>query len=116
MKILVVLSLFLALGLIFISYKREHNRQKLFFSFTVLGGIISLVIVGNMMRSVMPLFLAHIMALIMAYGGLIYYLLSGRTPWILWLLPVLTLLFYVFLAWVGNEHSIWFKPEFDGIP
>lgn len=106
MKVLVVLALFLAIGLIYLSYKRENNIQKLFFSLAILGAIIGLTIVGNMMRSVMPLFLAHIMALILAYGGLLYYIVRRRTPWILWLLPLLTLLFYLFLAWIGNEHSI----------
>jgi len=109
MKVLVVVALFAAIGLIYFSYKREQNIQKLLFSLAVLGAIISLAIVGNMMRSLMPLFLAHIMALIVAYGGLIYYILRTRTQWILWLLPALTLLFYVVLAWIGNEHIIWFS-------
>ena len=106
MKILVVLALFLAIGLISLSYKRENNIQKLLFSLMVLAAIITFAVVGNMMRSIMPLFLAHIMALILAYGGLIYYVLRARTQWILWLLPVLTLLFYIFLAWIGNEHNV----------
>ena len=108
MKVLIVLALFLAMGLIFLSYKRENSIQKLLFSLAVLGAIIGLVIVGNMMRSLMPLFLAHIMALILAYGGLIYYILRARTQWILWSLPIFTLLFYLLLAWIGNEHIVLF--------
>ena len=109
MKIFVVLALFIAIGLMSLSYKRENNIQKLLFSLMVLAAIITFAVVGNMMRSIMPLFLAHIMALIVAYGGLIYYVLRARTQWILWLLPVFTLLFYFILAWVGNEHIIWFS-------
>ncbi|MBU1668105.1 hypothetical protein KKC13_06765 [bacterium] len=109
MKVLVVLALFAAIGLIFLFYKREKNIQKLLFSLTLLSVIIAYAVVGNVMRSIMPLFLAHIMALILAYGGLIYYILRARTQWILWLLPALTLLFYVLLAWVGNEHIIRFS-------
>ena len=109
MKVIIILALFLAMGLIFLSYKREKNTPKLLFSLAILLSIISFTVLGNMMRSLMPLFLAHIMALILSYGGLIYYIFRARAQWLLWLLPLLTLLFYVVLAWVGNEHIIWFS-------
>ena len=108
MKVLIVLSILLAIGVIILMYKREDNVQKMAFSFLILLAIIGLAVVGNVMRSVMPLFLAHIIALIIAYGGLIYYVFKARTQWTLWLLPLATLILYVVVAWVGNEHIIGF--------
>jgi len=108
MKALIVMAILVAIGLILLIDKKENNVQKMLFSFFILFSIIGLAVVGNVMRSVMPLFLAHIMALIMAYGGLIYYILREKKQWIFWLLPMLTLVIYVVLAWIGNKHIIWF--------
>ena len=109
MKVVVVLAILFAIGTIVLMYKREGDVQKMLFSFFILLAIIGLAVVGNVMRSVMPLFLAHIIALIMAYGGLVYYVFREKTQWILWLLPVATLILYVLIAWIGNKHVIWFS-------
>jgi len=106
MKAIIIMSIFLALGLIFLAYKRESDIPKMLFSLFILSSIISLAVVGTVMRSLMPLFLAHIMALILSYGAFIYYIFSERKQWILWLLPVGTLALFVFFAWIGNEHLI----------
>jgi len=107
MKALIVVVILLAIGLIVMMYKREDDIQKMIFSFVVLLALIGLAVLGNIMRSVMPLFLAHVIALIIAYGGLLYYVIKDRTQWILWLLPLSTLILYVVVAWVGNRHLSW---------
>ena len=104
MKAILVLAILLAIGLIYLIYKKEANLQKMLLSFTFLALIISLGIVGNMMRSIMPLFLTHITALILAYGGLIFYVVRDKFYWYLALLPVATLSLYLLLSWLGNEH------------
>ena len=104
MKAILVLAILLAIGLIYLLYKKEANLQKMLLSFTFLALIISLGIVGNMMRSIMPLFLTHITALILAYGGLIFYILRDKFYWYLGLLPVATMTLYLLLSWLGNEH------------
>jgi hypothetical protein len=107
MKALIVVAILLAIGLIVLMYKREDDVQKMAFSFFALLAIIGLAVVGNVMRSVMPLFLAHTIALIISYGGLLYYVIRGKTQWLAWILPVLTLVLYVVIAWVGNRHLSW---------
>ncbi len=109
MKVVIVLAILFVIGAIVLMYKREDNIQKMVFSFFILLVIIGLAVVGNVMRSVMPLFLAHIIALIISYGGLVHYVFREKTQWILWLLPLATLVLYVVIAWVGNEHVIWFS-------
>ncbi|MCH9741547.1 MAG: hypothetical protein K0U38_12020 [Epsilonproteobacteria bacterium] len=104
MKALTVLAILLAIGLIYLMYRKEADVKKALSSTLLLIGIISLAILGNVMRSIMPLFLAHIVALIFAYGGLLLYILRDKAYWYLWLLPLLTLATYVLLAWLGNEH------------
>ena len=106
MKAIIILAILLAIGLIILFYKREKDTPKMLFSLFILSSIIGLAVVGNVMRSLMFLFLAHIMALIFSYGALLYYVFRDRTQWIWWLLPVGTLALYVFFAWVGNKHLV----------
>jgi len=109
MKIVIVLAILLAVALITLFYKKEEDTPKMLLSFFVLFSIISLAIVGNVMRSLMPLFLTHIVALVFSYVALIYYIFRDRKQFIIWLLPLGTLTLYVVLAWIGNEHIIWFS-------
>ena len=104
MKAIIVLAILLAIGLIFLFYKKDSDISKMLFSFLILSSIIGLAIVGNVMRSLMPLFLTHLVALLFSYGGLIYYIFTTKKRWILWLLPLTTILLYLLLAWIGNEH------------
>ncbi|KIM03223.1 MAG: hypothetical protein KU29_12440 [Sulfurovum sp. FS06-10] len=109
MKALIIIAILVAMGLIYLRYKRENDIKKMLFSSMILIFIIGLAILGNTMRILIPLFLAHIIALILAYGGLVYYIVRDKKQWILWLFPLLTLIVYVLLAWIGNEHIIWFS-------
>jgi hypothetical protein len=109
MKAIIVLAILLAIALIVLIYKRESDTSKLFFSFFILISILSLALIGTVMRSLMVLFLIHFLALVFSYGGLIYYVFTSRKQWILWLLPVGTLVLYVLLAWIGNEHLVWIE-------
>jgi len=104
MKAFLVLAILLAIGLISLIYKREGNLQKIFLSFILLAVIISLGVVGNMMRSITPLFLTHLTAIAFSYGALILYILRDKFYWYLGLLPVATLTLYLLLSWIGNEH------------
>jgi Na+/H+-dicarboxylate symporter len=109
MKAVIVLAILFAIGVILLMYKREKDTEKMVFSFFILLTIIGFAVIGNVMRAVMPLFLAHIIALIISFGGLIYYVFKDKTQWILWLLPLATLILYLIVAWIGNEHVIWFS-------
>jgi len=104
MKTVIVLAILLGIGLIILEYKREQNLKKMILSFGLLTLLLSLGIVGNMMRAIAPLFITHWVALIAGYLGLLIYLLRERFIWYLSLAPVATLLFYLVLSWLGNEH------------
>ena len=106
MKAIVVIAILFAIGLIALLYKRNHNIKKLLISSAILGFIITTAILGNVMRSIAPLFLTHIVAIIIAYGGLILYIVRGKNYCYAWLLPLFTLLFYLLLAYIENEHKI----------
>ena len=105
MKAIIILAILsTSIGLIFLMYKREDNLKKLLISSALLIGLIFLGIIGNVMHSLVPLFLIHIVALLIGYVGLIIYILRDRFYWYITFLPVGTLALYILLAWIGNEH------------
>jgi len=103
-KLFIVVAILIAGGLIIMKYRRSHDLEQLLLSGLLLGVVISLGIVGNMMRSITPLFLTHLVALSAGYLGVLLYILRERFYWYLSLAPVATLLFYLLLSWLGNEH------------
>ncbi len=104
MKFLVVLLPLITIAFIYIMFRRDGDVKKVVISSLLLLVVISLSIMGNIMRSIAPLFLTHIVAIIFAYGATIYYVLKGKFVWLALVAPLVTMLVYLLLVWVGNEH------------
>jgi len=107
MKALIVLAVFTTLGIIFFQYSRNRNLKKLFIALITFGVIISLAVVGNVMRQVMPIFMTHIILILGSWGGLVVYLVRDKYyGWILFS-PVVTIgLFLLFEMLTGSSSEI----------
>ena len=106
MKAIIILVIFATLGIIFFQYSRNRDLKKLLIAITTFAVIVTLSVVGNVTRPVMPIFVAHIMLIIVAWGGLILYLFKEKYYWWVIFSPVVTIgLFLVleFLAGSGSE-------------
>ena len=108
MKIIIIIAILIGIGLPILNYKRDKNLKNLFVSLLLLGGIVSLLIVGNVMRSVLPFLLAHIIALVISYISYIIYLIRDKFYWHIYFLPFATLALYILVAFIGNRHISWF--------
>lgn len=107
MKALIVLAMVLTLGIIFLKYSKDMEIKKLLLSLVTFGLIIAFVVVGNLTRSVIPIFIAHISLLIAAWGGLIVYVFKQRYYWWLIFSPVVTIgLFLVLEFLTGSAHEL----------
>lgn len=107
MKALIVLVIFATLGIIFFQYSRNKDLKKLFIALITFGIIISLAVVGNLTRPVIPLFLAHIMLICVSWGGLIVYLVRDRYYWWIVFSPVVTIgLFLLLEVLTGSGHEL----------
>ena len=104
MKFLLVLAPFIVAAMSYVMYKEDGNIKKLIITFLLLWAVITLAIVGNIMRSIIPLFLTHIVAIIIAYVATIYYVLKGKFIWLALASPIITMLIYLIFVWIGNEH------------
>jgi len=104
MKYLLVLAPFIVIALSYVMYKEDGNVKKLIISFLLLWAVIILAVMGNIMRAVAPFFLTHLVAIVAAYGATIYYVLKGRFVWLALVAPLATMLIYLTVVWLGNEH------------
>jgi hypothetical protein len=107
MKALIILVIFATLGIIFFQYHRNKNLKKLFIALLTFGVIISLAVLGNVTRQVMPIYLAHMMLTVVSWGGLILYLVRDRYyGWIIFS-PLVTIGLFLLLEWLtGSGHEI----------
>ena len=107
MKVLIILAILATLVIIFFSYSRNKDLRKLFIALGSFLLIISLAIVGNVTRQVMPLFLAHIVLIVVAWGGLMLYIVRDRYYWWVIFSPLVTIgLFLLLELLTGSGHEI----------
>ena len=106
MKALIILFILLTLGAIFFQYSRNKDLKKLLIALTTFGIIIALGVVGNLTRQVFPLFLAHIVLIIISWGTLIWYLVRDKYYWWIIFSPVVTIgLFLLLELLTGSGHE-----------
>jgi len=109
MKALIILTILATLAIIFFQYSRNKDLKKLFIALGSFLLIVSLGIMGNLTRQVIPLFMAHIVLIIIAWGGLMVYLMRDRYYWWIIFSPVVTIglfLLLELLTGAGHELSI----------
>ena len=104
MKFLMIVAPAFAIVLIYMMYKREDDVKKVIISFLLLWAVITLGLLGMVMLSMKILFFTHLFAVVLAYAATIFYILKDRFIWLGLLAPVATMLLYLILVWVGNEH------------
>ncbi len=106
MKALIILSILATLAIIFFQYSRNKDLKKLFIALGSFLLIISLAIMGNLTRQVIPLFMAHIVLIVIAWGGLMVYLVRDRYYWWVIFSPVVTIgLFLLLELLTGSGHE-----------
>jgi hypothetical protein len=107
MKALIILVILATLGIIFFQYSRNKNIKKLLIALATFGMIVSLAVVGNLTRPVIPIFIAHIILIIMAWGGLMVYLMKEKYYWWIIFSPVVTIVLFLVLEMLtGSGHDI----------
>ena len=108
-KALLILAVLLTFGLIFGLYRRHKDTRRLLLALATFIAIISLAIVGNITRPIIPLFLAHIVLVVFAWGGLLYYLFRNKYLWWLIFSPVVTIILFIALSLLeGSRYEdVW---------
>ena len=105
MKAIIILVIFATLGIIFFQYNRNRNLKKLLVAITTFAAIVTLSVVGNVTRPVMPIFITHIMLIIVAWGGLILYLFKEKYYWWVIFSPIITIGLFLLLEFLAGSGS-----------
>ena len=107
MKALIILAILATIGIIFFKYSREKDLKKLLVSLVTFGMIASLAVVGNLTRPVIPIYIAHMILVIVAWGGLMMYVFKRKYYWWLIFSPVVTIGLFLLLEYLeGSRHGI----------
>ncbi len=107
MKALIILAILATLVIIFFQYSRNKDLKKLFIALGSFLLIISLGIMGNLTRQIIPLFMAHIVLIVIAWGGLMVYLVRDRYYWWIIFSPFVTIgLFLLLELLTGSGHEL----------
>jgi len=107
MKALIILAILATLAIIFFQYSRNKDLKKLFIALGSFLIIVSLGIMGNLTRQIIPLFMAHIILIIVSWGGLMVYLVRDKYYWWVIFSPVVTIGFFLVLELLtGSGHEI----------
>ena len=107
MKALIILAILATLAIIFFQYNKNKDLKKLLVALGSFLLIVTLGIMGNLTRQVIPLFLAHIILIIGAWGGLILYIAKDRYYWWVIFSPIVTIgLFLLLELLTGSGHEL----------
>jgi len=104
MKFLMIMAPLLGIALSYLMYKKDKDISKFLIGLLLLGMVVSLGVIGNIMRSTAVLFLMHLVAVVAAYGATLYYMIRGKVVWYILILPIITMIIYLLSVWIGNEH------------
>jgi uncharacterized membrane protein HdeD (DUF308 family) len=106
MKALVLLAVIVTLVLIVLHYKKHRDAKKTAGMLVLFALIVALAIAGGVMRAIVPLFLAHLLAVGAAWGALLWYVLGGRFYWYAYIPPFVTIAFFLLLEYTeGSRHE-----------
>ena len=107
MKALIILAILATLAILFFQYSKNKDLKKLLISLVTFAVIISLAVVGNLTRQVFPIFIAHIILIIIAWGGLLVYMFKDRYYWWVLFSPMVTIgLFLLLELLTGSGHEL----------
>lgn len=107
MKILVLLAILFTFGAIFFQYSRGKDSKKLLIGLATFIAILTLGVLGNLTRQVFPIYIAHLLLIIIAWGALIVYLARDKYYWWVLFSPVVTIVLFLLLELLtGSGHEL----------
>ncbi len=103
MKALIIVAILATLALIFFQYKKKKDLKKLLITLVTFAAIIALAVAGNLTRPVIPIYLTHIILVLIAWGGMILYLFKDKYYWWIIFSPVVTIGIFLVLEYLGGS-------------
>jgi len=107
MKALIIIAILITFAIVFLRYKKDKNVKKLLITIASFGFIISLAVVGNLTRAVIPIYITHMILILIAWGSMFMYIFKHKYCWWWILAPVLTIVLFLGLEFFeGSAHGL----------
>jgi len=97
MKGLIVIGILITLGLIAFNFYRHRGWKKLSISLAIFATLLTLAGLGAMVRTIVPLFIAHLILIVIAWGGVLYYIFRGKLYLQVILSPIVTIVLFLIM-------------------
>lgn len=104
MKGKIILWLLVTLVAIGWEYYHHRNLRKMLIASGTFAWIAAAATLGMTMRAIFPLFAVHYLAILLAWGALLFYLWKDKYFWWVFVLPVLTILTFVGLNFLEGSR------------
>jgi len=106
MNALVILFMITSVLNAFWQYSKKRNIAKLLLILASFAFVVTLAVVGNLTRGIAPIFYLHWIFEIVAWFGVIDYMLRGKYRWWIIASPLLTIGAFVLLEYLnGSRHE-----------
>jgi len=107
MKALIIIAILVTFTIVFLKYKKDKNLRKLLITIASFTFIISMAVVGNLTRPVIPIYITHMILIIIAWGSMFMYIFKNKYCWWWLVAPVLTIVLFLGLEFLGGSaHEV----------
>jgi len=103
MKALIILSILVTFAIVFLKYKKDKNLKKFLITIVSFGFILSMAVVGNLTRAVIPIYITHMILILIAWGSMFIYVFKNKYCWWWLVAPVLTIALFLGLEFFGGS-------------
>jgi hypothetical protein len=100
MKSLIILLIFITIALIALLFYKNRDIKKLTISIVIFTLISMFAGLGNMTRSIIPLFISHFILVSISWGSFLVYIITDKLYIKVILLPITTLVTYLLLVYL----------------
>lgn len=107
MKIILILAPLFTVGYILYQWNKTKDHKKGIIALATFVAIVSLAVMGNITRPVIPLYIAHIALILASWISLLVYLFKDKYYWMIIYSPAITIILFVVLEYLtgsGNEN------------
>ena len=99
-----ILIVLITIAAIAWDYSKRHDVKKSSIAVAAFIAIFAMAFAGGVMRAILPLFLLHILAVITAWGALMWYLIKGKFYFWALFFPLATIALFVIMNFMEGSR------------
>jgi len=103
----VIIITLVSIAMLLLDYFKSRDLKKTLIAFGLFIYIFTLFFVGMVTREILPLFVVHIVLIIVAWGSVVWYLIRGRIYPLIYILPLINIALVFVLNFIeGSRYEL----------